>query len=74
MTQTPSQTACPFFGLALPYGAGPRVAPEWHPDAIRIGGQVLDGAGETRNRRPGGAVAAGWARHDLARDQRAAPR
>jgi protocatechuate 3,4-dioxygenase alpha subunit len=47
MTQTtPSQTIGPFFGYALPYGDGPRVAPEWHPDAIRIHGRVLDGAGE----------------------------
>jgi protocatechuate 3,4-dioxygenase, alpha subunit len=46
MMRTPAQTVGPFFALALPYGAGPQVAPEWHPDAIRIGGQVLDGAGE----------------------------
>lgn len=43
---TPSQTIGPFFGYALPYGDGPRVVPEWHPDAIRIQGRVLDGAGE----------------------------
>lgn len=43
---TPSQTIGPFFGYALPYGAGSRVAPEWHPDAIRIHGRVLDGTGE----------------------------
>jgi protocatechuate 3,4-dioxygenase alpha subunit len=46
MMRTPAQTVGPFFGFALPFGDGPRVAPEWHPDAIRIGGQVLDGAGE----------------------------
>ena len=46
MRRTPSQTIGPFFGLALPYGGGPRVVPEWHPDAIRIAGRVLDGAGE----------------------------
>jgi protocatechuate 3,4-dioxygenase, alpha subunit len=44
--QTPAQTVGPFFGFALPYGDGPHVVPEWHPDAIRIYGQVLDGAGE----------------------------
>jgi protocatechuate 3,4-dioxygenase, alpha subunit len=43
---TPSQTVGPFFGYALPYGEGPRVVPEWRPDAIRIHGLVLDGAGE----------------------------
>ncbi len=46
MMRTPSQTIGPFFGFALPYGDGPRVVPEWHPGAIRIAGQVLDGAGE----------------------------
>jgi protocatechuate 3,4-dioxygenase, alpha subunit len=44
--KTPSQTVGPFFGYALPYGDGSRVVPEWHPDAIRIQGRVLDGAGE----------------------------
>lgn len=43
---TPSQTIGPFFGYALTYEAGPRVAAEWHPDAIRIHGLVLDGSGE----------------------------
>ncbi|MCO5969713.1 protocatechuate 3,4-dioxygenase subunit alpha [Actinoallomurus soli] len=43
---TPSQTVGPFFGYALPYADGPYVVPEWHPDAIRIRGRVLDGAGE----------------------------
>ena len=43
---TPSQTVGPFFAFGLPYGDGPRVVPEWHPDAIRIHGFVLDGAGE----------------------------
>jgi protocatechuate 3,4-dioxygenase alpha subunit len=46
MMRTPAQTVGPFFGFALPYAAGPEVVPEWHPDAIRIYGQVLDGAGE----------------------------
>lgn len=43
---TPSQTVGPFFAFGLPYDDGPRVVPEWHPDAIRIQGRVLDGAGE----------------------------
>jgi protocatechuate 3,4-dioxygenase alpha subunit len=42
---TPSQTVGPFFAFGLPYGGGPRVAPEWHPDAIRIHGVVYDGEG-----------------------------
>ncbi|MBC6470365.1 protocatechuate 3,4-dioxygenase subunit alpha [Actinomadura alba] len=43
---TPSQTVGPFFGYALPYDDGPRVAPQWHPDAITLRGTVLDGAGD----------------------------
>jgi protocatechuate 3,4-dioxygenase alpha subunit len=43
---TPSQTVGPFYGYALPYEAGPRVAPAWRPDAITVRGRVLDGAGE----------------------------
>ncbi len=46
MTRTPSQTVGPFFGFALPYGGGPQIVPQWQPDAIRIGGRVLDGAGD----------------------------
>ena len=42
MTPTPSQTVGPFFGFALPF-AGDAVAT---PDAIRVEGQVLDGAAE----------------------------
>lgn len=44
--KTPSQTVGPFFAFALPFGGGSLVAPEWSPDAIRIHGQVLDGAGD----------------------------
>ncbi|GAA4225899.1 protocatechuate 3,4-dioxygenase subunit alpha [Actinomadura meridiana] len=43
---TPSQTVGPFFGYALPYDAGSEVVPGWRPDAIRVRGRVLDGAGE----------------------------
>lgn len=44
--QTPSQTVGPFFGYALPYAGGAQVAPPWHPQAIRLHGTVLDGAGD----------------------------
>lgn len=43
---TPSQTVGPFFGYALPYEDGPRVVPEWRPDAIRVRGRILDGVGD----------------------------
>ncbi|KQR12174.1 protocatechuate 3,4-dioxygenase subunit alpha [Cellulomonas sp. Leaf334] len=43
--QTPSQTVGPFFGHALPYVGGPEVRAPWQPDAIRLHGTVLDGAG-----------------------------
>ncbi|GGV28531.1 protocatechuate 3,4-dioxygenase subunit alpha [Actinomadura cremea] len=43
---TPSQTVGPFFGYALPYEEGPRVVPDWRPDAVRVRGTVSDGAGE----------------------------
>jgi protocatechuate 3,4-dioxygenase alpha subunit len=44
--QTPSQTVGPFFGYALPYDGGPDVRAAWQPDAIRLHGTVLDGAGD----------------------------
>jgi len=43
---TPSQTVGPFFALGLPWEDGPFVVPEGTAGAIRIGGRVLDGAGE----------------------------
>lgn len=43
--QTPSQTVGPFFGHAMPYVGGPEVRAPWQPDAIRLHGIVLDGAG-----------------------------
>ncbi|HST65365.1 MAG TPA: protocatechuate 3,4-dioxygenase subunit alpha [Mycobacteriales bacterium] len=43
---TPGQTAGPFFGLSLPYGSGPFLVPPGHPDAVRLHGRVLDGAGD----------------------------
>jgi protocatechuate 3,4-dioxygenase alpha subunit len=46
MGLTPSQTVGPFFEYALPYPGGPELVAAGDPDAIRIGGTVLDGAGE----------------------------
>jgi protocatechuate 3,4-dioxygenase alpha subunit len=43
---TPSQTVGPFFAIALPIEGGDRLVPDDDPDAIRIEGRVLDGAGE----------------------------
>jgi protocatechuate 3,4-dioxygenase, alpha subunit len=42
---TPGQTVGPFYGYALPYAGGPDLVPHGHPDAIRLHGVVLDGAG-----------------------------
>lgn len=46
MSATPGQTVGPFFGYALPYDDGPDLVPRSHPDAIRLHGVVLDGAGQ----------------------------
>ena len=43
---TPGQTVGPFFGLSLPYPGGPELVPPGRPDAIRLHGRVLDGAGD----------------------------
>jgi len=43
---TPSQTIGPFFAVGLPWPDGPDVVPEGTLGAIRIGGRVLDGAGD----------------------------
>jgi protocatechuate 3,4-dioxygenase alpha subunit len=43
---TPSQTVGPFFDYALPYGGAERLVAVDDPDAVRIEGVVLDGAGE----------------------------
>jgi protocatechuate 3,4-dioxygenase, alpha subunit len=43
---TPSQTIGPFFAVGLPWADGPEVVPEGTPGAVRIGGRVLDGAGD----------------------------
>ena len=42
---TPGQTVGPFFGTALPYVGGSELVPPGRPDAIRLHGRVLDGAG-----------------------------
>jgi protocatechuate 3,4-dioxygenase alpha subunit len=44
--ETPSQTIGPFFAVGLPWPDGPDVVPAGTPGAVRIGGQVLDGAGD----------------------------
>jgi protocatechuate 3,4-dioxygenase alpha subunit len=43
---TPSQTVGPFFAYALPYEGGERLVNTSDPDAVRIVGAVIDGAGE----------------------------
>ncbi|HEX9065385.1 MAG TPA: protocatechuate 3,4-dioxygenase subunit alpha [Streptosporangiaceae bacterium] len=43
---TPSQTVGPYLAIGLPWDDGPFVVPEGSPDAITIGGRVLDGAGD----------------------------
>ncbi|MFE7037175.1 protocatechuate 3,4-dioxygenase subunit alpha [Streptomyces sp. NPDC057621] len=42
---TPSHTIGPFYGHALPFPDGARIAPQGHPDAISLHGHVYDGAG-----------------------------
>jgi protocatechuate 3,4-dioxygenase, alpha subunit len=44
---TPSQTVGPFFEYALPFSGGEQLVDPRDPDAIRLGGTVYDGAGET---------------------------
>ncbi|MCX4237674.1 protocatechuate 3,4-dioxygenase subunit alpha [Streptomyces ortus] len=41
---TPSHTIGPFYGHALPFPDGDRIAPQGHPDAISLHGHVYDGA------------------------------
>jgi protocatechuate 3,4-dioxygenase, alpha subunit len=43
---TPSQTVGPFFGFAMPFADDANAAAPGTPGAVRIEGQVLDGAGE----------------------------
>lgn len=46
MRPTPSQTVGPFFGFALPFAGGEASAPPGAEGAVRIEGQLLDGAGQ----------------------------
>ncbi|GAB3195941.1 protocatechuate 3,4-dioxygenase subunit alpha [Nocardioides hungaricus] len=46
MTPTPGQTVGPFFGYALPYDGDHELVPPGRPDAVRLHGRVLDGAGD----------------------------
>ena len=43
---TPSQTIGPFFAVGLPWPDGPDVVPDSTTGAVRIGGQLVDGAGD----------------------------
>lgn len=43
---TPGQTIGPFFGFALPYDGGPDLVAPGRPEAVRLHGRVLDGAGD----------------------------
>ena len=45
-TPTPGQTVGPFFAFALVQEGGADLVPPGHPDAIRLTGRVLDGAGD----------------------------
>jgi protocatechuate 3,4-dioxygenase alpha subunit len=45
LVPTPGQTVGPFFGFALPYPADGDLVPAGRPDAVRLFGRVLDGAG-----------------------------
>jgi protocatechuate 3,4-dioxygenase alpha subunit len=42
---TPGQTVGPFFGYALPFPDDNLVVPHSHPQAVRLAGRVVDGAG-----------------------------
>src|SRR5438876_10554699 len=46
MAPTPSQNVGPFFGFALPFEQDAHAVPGSAKGAIRIEGQLLDGAGE----------------------------
>ena len=46
LVPTPGQTVGPFFGYALPYDGDNELVPAGRPDAIRLHGRVLDGAGQ----------------------------
>lgn len=46
LVPTPGQTVGPFFSFALVQEGGADLVPPGHPEAIRLTGRVLDGAGE----------------------------
>ena len=46
LTPTPGQTVGPFFAYALVYDGCSDLVPADHPDAVRLHGRVLDGAGD----------------------------
>lgn len=46
LTPTPGQTVGPFFAFALVQEGGAELVASGHPDAIRLTGRVLDGAGD----------------------------
>ncbi|HEV7875730.1 MAG TPA: protocatechuate 3,4-dioxygenase subunit alpha [Nocardioides sp.] len=46
LVPTPGQTIGPFYGYALPYDGDSELVPPAHPDAIRLHGRVIDGAGD----------------------------
>jgi protocatechuate 3,4-dioxygenase, alpha subunit len=46
LAPTPGQTVGPFFGYALPFDGDSELVPPGTPGAIRLHGQVLDGAGQ----------------------------
>lgn len=46
LTPTPWQTVGPFFGFALPDERHERLVADDDPEAVRIEGQILDGAGD----------------------------
>ncbi|WP_425329468.1 protocatechuate 3,4-dioxygenase subunit alpha [Streptomyces inhibens] len=45
LAPTPSQTVGPFYGYALPFPGGDRIAPPGHPGTVTVHGHVRDGAG-----------------------------
>jgi protocatechuate 3,4-dioxygenase, alpha subunit len=46
LAPTPGQTVGPFFGYALPFAGDDQLVPPTRPDAVRLHGRVLDGAGQ----------------------------
>lgn len=45
LSRTPGQTVGPFFGYAMPFTNDSELVAPSHPDAIRLHGHVIDGAG-----------------------------